>query len=270
MQNVLLDYGLEGYGLYWYCIELIAGKVSKDNITFELEHDARILARNTGSTIQKVEEMMRYFIKHGLFESSDGVVTCLKLARRIDQSMAGNAQMRAVISGIRNNTKSDTLLPELNENHDSVMTESVLSHDSVMQEQNRTDKNRTEYTDASADACLFEQVWQAYPKRQGGNPKPAALAKYKAMIRKGYTHDQLMTAVKQYAKIIMQEKTQPQFVKQACTFFGPGGHVDDMLSIYAQEQDKKAANQQKYVTAVVVEKAMSDEARAQFKALREG
>ncbi len=39
LQNVLLDYGLEGYGLYWYCIELIGSKVDKDNITFELEHD---------------------------------------------------------------------------------------------------------------------------------------------------------------------------------------------------------------------------------------
>ena len=66
---MLLDYGLDGYGLYWYCIELIAGKVEVDNITFSLEHDARIIARNTGSTVQKVEEMMRYFIKVGLFEN---------------------------------------------------------------------------------------------------------------------------------------------------------------------------------------------------------
>ena len=26
LQEVLLDYGLEGYGLYWYCIELIEGR----------------------------------------------------------------------------------------------------------------------------------------------------------------------------------------------------------------------------------------------------
>ena len=49
LQMVLLDYGLEGYGLYWYCVELIVNKVSKDNITFQLKHDARIIARNTGS-----------------------------------------------------------------------------------------------------------------------------------------------------------------------------------------------------------------------------
>ena len=68
IQNVLIDYGLEGYGLYWYCIELITSKVSSDNITFTLEHDARVIAKNTGSTAQKVEEMMRYFVEIGLDE----------------------------------------------------------------------------------------------------------------------------------------------------------------------------------------------------------
>ena len=80
LQEVLLDYGLEGYGLYWYCLELIAGNVEAHNLTFELEHDARIIARNTGSTVQKVEEMMNKFSSLGLFENSGGTITCLKLA----------------------------------------------------------------------------------------------------------------------------------------------------------------------------------------------
>ena len=126
LQNVLFDYGLEGYGLYWYCIELIAGKVDKDNIKFELEHDARILARNTGSTLQKVEEMMRYFLKTGLFECSNNTITCLKLAKRLDKSMTSNPQMREIIGNLKS--------------HDGIMTES----DKVMQDKNRLDKNREE------------------------------------------------------------------------------------------------------------------------------
>ena len=55
LQRVLLDYGLEGYGLYWYCLEMITNKVNVKNITFELEHDAAIIARNVGSTAQKVD-----------------------------------------------------------------------------------------------------------------------------------------------------------------------------------------------------------------------
>ena len=126
----MLDYGLEGYGLYWYCIELIAGRVDKDNITFELEHDARIIARNAGSTAKKVEEMMRYFVKVGLFEDSSGMITCMKLARRLDKSMTSNAEMREIISKFKS--------------HDSIMTESAKP----MQEENRLEENRLDIKDS--------------------------------------------------------------------------------------------------------------------------
>ena len=88
LQEVLLDYGLEGYGLYWYCLELIAGNVEADNLTFELEHDCRIIARNVGSTSQKVQEMMTAFINFGLFEEAQGTITCLKLAKVSDDYTA--------------------------------------------------------------------------------------------------------------------------------------------------------------------------------------
>ncbi len=126
LQNVMLDYGLEGYGLYWYCIELIAGKVDKDHITFELEHDARIIARNTGSTAQKVEEMMKYFVSIGLFECSNNTITCLKLAKRLDKSMTSNPQMREIIENFKS--------------HDPIMIESAKP----MQDKIRLDKSRTE------------------------------------------------------------------------------------------------------------------------------
>ena len=101
LQEILLDYGLEGYGLYWYCLELITNKLSSDNITFKLEHDARIIARNTGSTVQKVTEMMTRFIELGLFEDVGGTVTCLKLAKRLDKSMTNSLKMRDFIADVR-------------------------------------------------------------------------------------------------------------------------------------------------------------------------
>lgn len=130
LQDVLLDYGLEGYGLYWYCIELIVGKTNIDNITFELKHDARIIARNTGSTPQKVEEMMKRFVALGLFESHrDGKVTCLKVAKRLMASATSNVQMRVLIKNIRNH-------------HDTVMTPSdKISSDKIRLEEIRKDEN---------------------------------------------------------------------------------------------------------------------------------
>lgn len=105
-------------------MELIGGKVDADNITFELEHDARIIARNTGSTVQKVEEMMRYIVKLGLFEGENNTITCLKLARRLDKSMTSNPQMRDLIGKLKGS--------------DKVMIESA----EPMQDQIRLDKNR--------------------------------------------------------------------------------------------------------------------------------
>ena len=84
LQDVLLEYGAEGYGLYWYCLELISSTVEKDNLTFELEHDARIIARNLGLGVQRVEEMMKHMVSLDLFEASEGRITCLKLAKRAD------------------------------------------------------------------------------------------------------------------------------------------------------------------------------------------
>ena len=136
----MLDYGLEGYGLYWYCIELIAGKVEADNITFSLEHDARIIARNTGSTAQKVEEMMRYFITVGLFENSDGVITCIKLAKRLDQSMTSNKEMRAIIGGLRG--KLGLVIAKTEEHRDESHDSVKQGHDCVMQEEIRLEEIR--------------------------------------------------------------------------------------------------------------------------------
>lgn len=151
LQNVLLDYGLEGYGLYWYCIELIAHKVDKDSITFELEHDARIIARNTGSTPQKVEEMMRYFVKLGLFEDSTGVITCLKLAKRLDKSMTSNPEMRAIIEGLKS--------------HDKVMTKSAKPmQDQIRLDKNRIDNSKVEKFDHDAVKDVFNRVMIRSPK----------------------------------------------------------------------------------------------------------
>ena len=125
LKRVRMKYGLEGYGLYWYCIELIAADIDQNNLTFELEHDAEIIAFDTGIHVERVNEMMAYMVNVGLFESSGNTITCLKLLKRLDQSMTSNKKMREMI----NKAKIS---------HDSVM----ISHDSVMQEENRIDKNR--------------------------------------------------------------------------------------------------------------------------------
>ncbi len=140
LQELMLDYGATGYGLYWYCVELIAQNVDKDNITFELEHDARIIARNLNLTVAETTNMMKKMVELNLFSfSENNKLACYALAKRLDQSMTSNADMRKIITKLKDNNH-DLLI----DNHDGVMTESCLSHDKVMQEEKRREEKREE------------------------------------------------------------------------------------------------------------------------------
>lgn len=86
LRKLRAKYGMEGYGLYWYCLELIAQNVEKHNLTFELEHDAEVIAMDVNLGLTLVEDMMRYMVSLNLFEMSEsGVVTCLKMLTRTDE-----------------------------------------------------------------------------------------------------------------------------------------------------------------------------------------
>ena len=123
LKRLRMKYGLEGYGLYWYCLELIAGSIDKDNLTFELEHDAEIISFDTGIHYERLQEMMTYMVSLGLFEQDQGAITCLKLAKRLDKSMTNSPKMREMIDTVR-------------QRHD------IVSECHPRIEENRVDKNK--------------------------------------------------------------------------------------------------------------------------------
>tara|TARA_R110002167_G_scaffold45515_6_gene136754 strand:+ start:4549 stop:5391 length:843 start_codon:yes stop_codon:yes gene_type:complete len=182
LQEVLLDYGLEGYGLYWYCLELIVSKVDKDNVTFELEHDCRMIAKNTGSTVQKVQEMMQSMVRLGLFEQSEGAITCLKVAKRLNQSMTSNPKMREILSNIKGlevgSAKCTTVMTE---------SENVMQHKSTLHKStlhNITSDNiktcATALPIVDQVKVSFDQFWIAGMRKV--NRKKALLA-YKSQFK---------------------------------------------------------------------------------------
>lgn len=177
LQEVLLDYGLEGYGLYWYCLELIVGKVDKDNVTFELEHDCRMIAKNTGSTVQKVQEMMQKMVQLGLFEQSNGAITCLKIAKRLDKSMTNSPKMRELLNNIK-----------ALESGSAKCTDVMTVSDNVMQDidKNRLDIDKDKKTCATALPIVdqlevsFDQFWIAGMRKVN---KKKALSAYKSQFK---------------------------------------------------------------------------------------
>jgi len=201
LQELLLDYGAAGYGLYWYCVELIAGKVSPKNITFELEHDARIIARNLNLSQAETKDMMTKMVNLGLFDiSQNKKIACYTLANRLDSSMTSNPEMRDIIQKIKAN--SHDYSPK---SHDAVMTVSADGHDKVMQEENRIEENiyiPAKMQDEEMEK-KFSLIWKAYSldflnkefERRGGD-KQKARKRFFELLAKGYSLEDIAGLVR--------------------------------------------------------------------------
>ncbi len=129
LQELLLDYGAVGYGMYWYCVELIAKDVTTKNFTFELEHDARIIARNLNLSTKESIDIMKRMVELGLFDfSSNNKLRCIKLAYRLDDFT-------------RKGVNTEEIIKNFKENQDLVGLSRTKS-DKVPLDKNRIDKNR--------------------------------------------------------------------------------------------------------------------------------
>lgn len=98
LTKVRMKFGAEGYAVYWYCLELIAGDLGENgDVTFELKHDAEVIAFNLRMDSLRVEEIMRFMVSVGLFENSRGTISCLKLAKYLDKRFTRNNKIHEII-----------------------------------------------------------------------------------------------------------------------------------------------------------------------------
>ena len=134
LKRVQLKFGMEGYGFYWYCIEMIARTVRKNNLKFALEDDAQVLAHYCSLDADKVAQMLRLMVDIELFEQEDDIVTCRKLSSRTDEY---TQKLIKAAEGVA-------------QCPDTVSTKSALT------EQNRTEEIYSAF-------CAF---WLAYPRKK--------------------------------------------------------------------------------------------------------
>ena len=137
IKKVKHKYGIVGYGLYWYCIELIAFRVEKNNISFELEEDAETIALEWNIDQLKVQEIMLYLVELGLFEQDSGLITCMKLAKRLDDTNSKNPEMRQVLAklsgvkseriGVTPNISDQTILDKTKLNETKLIDKDILT-----------------------------------------------------------------------------------------------------------------------------------------------
>lgn len=69
----------------------------------------------------------------------------------------------------------------------------------------------------------FESAWADYPARPG-NSKAAAYKAWQARIKAGASVEEMLAGTAKYAAYCKAMKTEPGFIKQAATFYGPGEH----------------------------------------------
>ena len=145
LRKLRLKYGASGYGVYWYCLELIARNVDKHNLTFELEHDAVLIADDFNLSSELVQEMMAYMVDLRLFENSRGVITCLKMSTRTDEYTS------KLISNIKNNTDK---LPTISGEN---------PRKSELREEKRREENiNTLVRNDVADDCPHQEIIKLY------------------------------------------------------------------------------------------------------------
>ena len=69
-------------------------------------------------------------------------------------------------------------------------------------------------------ADVFAEAWKAYPRRPN-NSRAKAWRAWQARVREGIDPAAMLAGVQAYAAYVQRTSTEPRFVKQAATFFGP-------------------------------------------------
>lgn len=72
------------------------------------------------------------------------------------------------------------------------------------------------------EGSRFDEAWRIYPDRPGDSKADARKA-WQARVRAGVPEEQLLDGARRYAAYIEAKGTEPEFVKTAARFFGPGG-----------------------------------------------
>jgi MarR family len=80
-----------------------------------------------------------------------------------------------------------------------------------------------------ASEASFERFWQAYPKRDGSNPRKPAADKFKSLIeRHKVSPEAIVRGAQRYAESVEElEGQERRYIKQAITFLNQDGWKDE-------------------------------------------
>lgn len=85
----------------------------------------------------------------------------------------------------------------------------------------------------------FEEFWSIYPRKAD---KAQAYKKYKARIKDGFSHEQLLQAAKNYVDQCKKDRTEEKYIKHGKTFLGESTPFLDYLPKNDSQADMEAAD----------------------------
>jgi hypothetical protein len=159
LRKLLLAHGPAGYGLYWYCLELIAKEVNEHNLTFQLEEDSELISMGFGMPREQVEAAMKTMVQLGLFSASHGRIACLKLLKRVDASMLPKGDMRVRLQELKDG--------EPWSNHGQTMAEPWLNHVNQINNQPNNNTGATAPVSGNTFTPPSSQEVEEYIKEKG-------------------------------------------------------------------------------------------------------
>lgn len=165
LKKLVMKFGTDGYAVYYHCLELIAGMISSENITFELEHDAEIIADNlrvkgdeSHTPSEKVSVIMRYMIDNNLFSENGGRIFCLSMVRQIDAALVRNPELQRIKQYIKEHSGQFGIYPDIS---DQIRSDEKRSDEKKSEEDLFSQNNGEKNTSLPEDV---NDVYDAYPE----------------------------------------------------------------------------------------------------------
>ncbi|MFL3314863.1 hypothetical protein [Enterobacter asburiae] len=216
------------------------------------------LEEETGLTRYEQEGARKKLVSCGVLEEAKRGIPA-KLYFRVNQERleelllgenqhAGMGKTNKQGCGISANSDAENQHAGMGKTNEQSCGNSASIHTVDYQETTQKINTENKYLGASAEADTpkvksstdyspaFEEAWQAYPKRSGGNNKLSAFKAWNARIKQGVKPETMLEGVKRYEAFMASEgKIGTSFVKQAATFFGPDKHFDEPWLVETQE-----------------------------------
>lgn len=108
LRKLIRAHGIAGYGLYFYCLELICKDVDESRLTFVLEDDSELISDAVKMPREQVEAAMRTMVELNLFSQDNGRIQCMKMLNHMDSSMFKHGEKREKFQRIKDEYTNGT------------------------------------------------------------------------------------------------------------------------------------------------------------------